>query len=120
MDISNGNRWMWLRHELFVLSPVAFAAILVFQQIFDVSSTIYLTSLPAFQEANPILAPLWNAPGGVAWLISAKFWMCVLLGLGTPYVVKKEPRMIWSLKTVCLFYWLVVFWNGYLVVSTML
>lgn len=110
----------WLRHELFVLSPVVFAAILILQQIFDASSTIYLTSFPVFQEANPILAPMWNAPGGVTWLISVKFWMCILIGLGVPYVAKEEPRMMWSLKFMCLFYWLVVFWNGYLIATIIL
>ena len=120
MDIPNVNGRMRLRHKLFVLSPVWFAAVLIFQQTFDLCSTLYITSFPHGEEVNPILSPLWAAPGGVAWLISAKFWMCILLGLGVPHVVREAPHMVWALKLLCLFYWLVVFWNGYLVASTML
>ncbi len=120
MDLSKVNRRMWMRRKLFVLSPAIFTTILVLQQIFDLSSTLYLTSFPNGEEINPILAPLWSAPGGVAWLISAKLWMCVLIGLGVPHVIKEAPQMIWSLKILCFFYWLIVMWNGYLVASTML
>ena len=120
MGFSTGNRWMWLRRELFVLSPVLFAVIMIFQQIFDLCSTLYLTSLPGGEEVNPILAPLWNAPGGTAWLISAKFWMCVVIGLGVPHLAKNRPDMMWAPKLVCFLYWLVVAWNFLLVASTML
>lgn len=120
MGISKSNRWMWLRHELFVLSTAWFVAILVFQQLFDLATTLHLTSLPGGQEANPILAPMWNAPGGVWWLVSAKFWACALAILGVPYLAKEAPQQMWAPKFICLMYWLLVFWNGFLVVSTTL
>lgn len=108
----------WFRHELFVLSPAIFATVLIFQQVFDLSSTLYLTSFPNGEEANPILAPIWNAPGGVLWLISAKFWMCVSIGLGIPLVAKEAPHMMWAPKILCFAYWMIVTWNGYLVLQT--
>ena len=119
MGISKIERWMWLRHKLFVLSPVWFITILVFQQLFDLVSTIYLTSLPGVVEANPILAPLWDAPGGVWWLVSAKLSMCLLIILGVPYLVREYPQAMIAPKIICLMYWPLMFWNGYLVVSTM-
>lgn len=119
MGISKSNRWMWLRHKLFVLSPVWFAAILIFQQLFDLATTLYLTSLPGGQETNPFLSPMWNAPGGVWWLVSAKFWACVIFALGVPYLAREAPSMMWAPKVICLMYWPLILWNGYLVVATM-
>ncbi len=119
MAVSKIEWRMWLRHKLFVLSPMWFAAILVFQQLFDLVSTIYLTSLAGGVEANPILAPLWDAPGGVWWLVSAKLWMCLLIILGVPYLIRESPEIMWLPKLICLMYWPLIFWNAYLVVSTM-
>ena len=119
MAVSKIEWRMWLRHKLFVLNPMWFAAILVFQQLFDLTSTIYLTSLPGGVESNPILAPLWDAPGGVWWLVSAKLWMCLVLILGVPYLAREYPEIIWLPKLICLMYLPLMFWNGYLLVSTM-
>lgn len=119
MDIPKRDRWMWLWHELFVLSPRCFAGILVFQQLFDLATTLYLTSLPGGIESNPVLAPIWNAPGGIYWLISVKLWACILFGLGVTYIAEHAPEKMWAPKLICLMYWLVVCWNASLVVSTM-
>ncbi len=119
MVISKIQRWVRLRHKLFVLSPVWFTTILVFQQLFDLVSTIYITSFPGGAEANPLLAPLWDAPGGVWWLVSAKLWMCLVIVLGVPYLMREYPKAMWAPKLICIMYWPLMFWNGYLVVSTM-
>ena len=104
-----------MRNKLFVLSTPWFVAILVAQQVFDLLTTLYLTSLPGGQEANPILAPLWNAPGGILWLVLIKLAICVLIALGVPYVAKHYPEYMLGPKLVCCMYWLVVLWNSFLV-----
>lgn len=120
MDVSKRDRRMWLRRELFVLSPAWFAAIMVFQQVFDLLTTLYLTSLPGGQEANPILAPLWEVPGGMWWLVAIKFFACLLIVTGVPWLHKHHPDLMLAPKVACCFYWLLVAWNGYLVVCTLL
>jgi len=120
MDLSKCNGWVWMRHKLFVLSVPCFISILVFQQLFDLATTLYLTSLPNGSEANPILAPVLAAPTGWLWLIALKLLFCLLIILMVPKVAKDHPHCMWGFKLVCFMYWLLVAWNGYLVVSTML
>lgn len=121
MGVPKRDRWMWLRRKLFVLSPAWFAAILVFQQLFDLVTTLYLTSLPGGQEANPLLAAMWDAPGGpILWMSLVKFWACVFAVLGVPYLAREAPGRMWAPKIICLMYWLLAGWNGFLVASTML
>lgn len=115
MAVSKGNRRVWLRHKLFVLSTPWFVAIMVFQQIFDLLSTLYLTSLPGGVEANPILAPLWHVPGGILWLVAIKLAACLLIATGVPYVAKHYPEYMLGPKILCFLYWLVVIWNSLLV-----
>lgn len=94
-------------------------SVLVFQQIFDLFSTLYLTSLPGGMELNPILRPLWDIEHGMLWLVAIKLFMCLLLILGVPYLAKEHPYMMWAPRVICAAYWLLVCWNGYLVCATL-
>lgn len=119
MGISESKGRLRLRNELFVLSTGWFVAILILQQIFDLATTLYITSYPGGYEANPILAPLWNAPGGILWLAILKAAICALIATGVPHLAKHYPEYMLGPKIVCFVYWLVVLWNGFLVVSTL-
>jgi len=110
---------MRLIQPLFNLSPVWFAVILVFQQLFDLVSTLYLTSTPHIIEINPLLTAMWEVSGGLWWLISAKFWLCIILILGITHW-HEDKNVILGAKFTFVIYLFVMLWNSALVVSTML
>lgn len=111
---------MKLTQSLFIVNPIWFAVILIFQQLFDLGSTIYLTSTLNGIEANPLLAPMWDVTGGVWWLVSLKLWMCFALTTSFLAWYKTHPEVVVFAKATFVIYLLVMLWNGALVVSTMI
>ena len=107
-------------NKYIVSNPRKLAAVLIFEQLFDLGATIYLTSLPGGKEINPLLIAMWNAPGGLWWLVFLKLSACVMFGLGVPYILKNRPSAVWAPTLIAVAYGALTLWSGYLICATML
>jgi len=101
MVVPKGNRWMWLRHKLFVLSPRQLAWTHVVLQTLDWATTLFLiSSIHTGVESNPIVRFMLESPGG-AWIFTAvKAIACVGIALVLPWSLKKTGcwmHLLWRL-----------------------
>jgi hypothetical protein len=106
------------------LSTKQFVGVLVFQQLFDLVSTLYIVNVLGGEEANPILAPVLAAPYGWAWLALLKVTAATVLAILVPAAVKRKSPVLWTFKILCAAYWMLVLWHCYILgnvfVATML
>jgi len=97
------------------LSPKQFVAVLVFQQLFDLVSTLYIIHFLGGQEANPLLAPVVDSPNGFMWLAVIKITAAGFLAVVASWAIRRKSPVLWTFKVLCAAYWMLILWHGYLI-----
>lgn len=97
MGISKLNWWMWLRRELFVLTPFWMATLNVVLQVIDWATTLFLVQrFDASAEMNPFLRFLLENPNGFWWFTGVKLLGCTLLAFVIPWSIRNTKKpWIW-------------------------
>ncbi len=112
MGISKSNRWMWLRHKLFILSAGQLVWTLIVLQLLDCATTLFLIAHTSVDlESNPIVRLMLEAPGGMWWLVAAKLTVCGLIGWVVPWSLRHSPRMSWVWRALAIIYLAIVMGN---------
>ena len=116
MDIPTSNRWVWLRHELFVLTPFQLASLHVVLQMLDMLTTLYLVDkLGLDVEFNPVMR--WLMAGGYPSFIAAKIAGACMLATVIPFSLRRSPGYAWVWRWLAILYFAVVL-NNLLNVAT--
>ena len=112
MGLSTVNRRMWLRRELFVLTPKQLVWVHWVLQFLDWLTTFILVSCTnPSAEGNPILRLVMESAGGLWWFTLMKLLGCWALRWALLRSVKRKPwtAVVW--RAVAIIYLAVVLNN---------
>ncbi len=92
----------------------ALSGIILFQQIFDVATTMYLLQFPGFYESNPVVAPIINA--GAGWLILIKIALVALISCIMYLALQVRSWTIWLFVMAIAGYFMLMGWQTCLLI----
>jgi len=97
MEVSKLNWWMWLRRELFVLTPFWMVSLHLILQLLDWATTLYIVQrVNVAVEFNPIIRFILEDPNGFWWFTSVKLFACIVVAIVIPWSIYRTGRsLIW-------------------------